>query len=87
MAQTKHYVTIEVLIEGTGDKAEFVSAKVEGGSPVPLPKDAPTPRRFVQDILAAATDAKHAANRDAAEAGRTRSALQATGDKEAPKTS
>lgn len=86
MAQTKHYVTIEVLVEGTGDNAQFVSAKVEGGSPVPLPKDAPTPRRFVQDILAAAQDSKHPANRDSEQTTRAVSTAKTDTDKGSPKT-
>lgn len=79
---TKSYVVVEVLTEGTGEKAEFLSVKVEGGQPIPIPKDVPAPRRLVQNLLEAALDAKHPANVTHAEVARREAAAKAKADEE-----
>jgi hypothetical protein len=57
----KHKVIVEITVD---DKGEFLGIKVPGAQSCPLPKDAPAPRRLVKDLLAAALESTHEANRD-----------------------
>jgi hypothetical protein len=63
MAKVKIEVEVEIDGKPNATKPEdftFVGVKVLGGEfqQCPLPKDAPCPRRFVADLVAAAAAAK-----------------------------